>query len=132
VPDPETDFAEDEYRGYESERPKRPWVLIVAALLLVVLVVAVWAKWSESRTESQQLRAELKAVYIEAETLRTQANQAQQQVGLLEQQVRSLTAERTEILRRLEAAGGEQPTPVKPKATKSPARKRPAPSRISR
>jgi predicted nucleic acid-binding Zn-ribbon protein len=94
--------------------------------------VAVWAKWSESRTESQQLRAELKSVYVEAETLRTQANQAQQQVALLEQQVRSLTAERTEILRRLEAAGGEQPPPVKAKPTKSPARKRPAPSRLPR
>lgn len=105
----------------EWPRPRRPWFLIAASLMLVVLVVAVWAKWSESRTEASQLRTEVKQVYVEAEALRTQANQFSQRVTLLEQQVRSLNVERADLIRRIEAAGGEKP-PVKAK----PVRKRPA------
>ena len=111
---------------YPFERRRRPWFLIAAALLLVVLVAVVWGKWSESRTENQLLRAELKQVYFETEAIRTQANQAQQRIGLLEQQVRSLVAERSEILKRLQDAGGEPPA----KPVRKPVRRRtPAPSR---
>lgn len=111
---------------YPFEPRRRPWYLIAAALLLVVLVAVVWGKWSESRTENQLLRAELKQVYFETEAIRTQANQAQQRIGLLEQQVRSLVAERSEILKRLQDAGG--PPPAKPVRT-PPRRRTPAPSR---
>jgi septal ring factor EnvC (AmiA/AmiB activator) len=55
-------------------------------------------KWAESRTEAARLRAELKQVYTEAESLRTQSTQAQRRVSLLEQQVRALTAERERLL----------------------------------
>ena len=129
-PDADSMHLADDDDGHAGERgrPRRPWYLIAASLMLVVLVVVLWAKWSESRMEAQQLRVELKHVYFEAETLRTQANQAQQQVARLEQQVRSLTTERTEILKRLEAAGGEKP-PLKTKPATKPARKRPAPTR---
>lgn len=135
--DPETDadtlrLMDDERRGGAALRPARPWVLIAAALMLVVLAVVLWAKWSESRTEAQQLRAELKNVYVEAEGLRTQAAQAQQQVALLEQQVRALTAERTEILKRLEAAGTTSPK-AKSKPAAKPAPKAAAkPARLAR
>lgn len=77
-----------EPRGLEMLRPRRPWFLIVASLLLVVLVAVLWAKWSESRTEIDRLRAELKVVYMEAEAIRTQAALAQQRVGVLEKQLR--------------------------------------------
>lgn len=129
--DPDADsmrLADDDGHAGERGRPRRPRYLIAASLMLVVLAVVLWGKWSESQTEAQQLRAELKQVYFEAETLRTQANQAQQQVALLEQQVRSLTTERTEILKRLEAAGGEK-RPLKTKPATKPTRKRPAPTR---
>lgn len=105
----------------EWPRPRRPWILIAASLMLVVLVVAVWAKWSETRTEASQLRAEVKQVYVEAEALRTQANQFSQRVTALEHEVRALNVERADLLRRIEAAGGEKP-PVKTR----PVRKRPA------
>lgn len=92
----------------EPERPRRPWALLSAALLLAILVVVLWTKWSESRTEARELRAELRQVYVEAESLRTQAVQAQQRVSLLEQQVRAFSAEREQILRRLEALEGQR------------------------
>ena len=88
------DEAELDLRGPELVRPHRPWALIVAALLLVVLVAVLWAKWSESRADVERLRAELKMVYSEAESLRTQAAQAQQRVTLLEKQVQSIRNER--------------------------------------
>jgi len=71
----------------DDGKPRRPWLLIGACLLLVTLSVVLWAKWSESRTEVQRLRQELKEVYTEAEGLRTQATRAQERVTVLEQQL---------------------------------------------
>jgi len=71
---------------------RRPWALIVAALLLVVLSVVLWVKWRDSRTRAEQLRAELQQVYAEAESLRTQNLRAQQRVDQLEREVKQLSA----------------------------------------
>ena len=110
------DEAVESFGGLSAERPRRPWLLVVASLMLVVLVAVVWGKWSESRIESDQLRAEVKQVYREAETLRTQAVQAEHRAAVLDQQVRSLRAERTELLPRLDSAGVEKPAAQAPKA----------------
>jgi hypothetical protein len=83
-----------EPRGAEQARGRRPWALIIASLLLVVLVVVLWAKWSESRSEIERLRGELKVVYMEAEAIRTQAALAQQRVAILEKQLVALRNER--------------------------------------
>jgi hypothetical protein len=115
-----------------AERPRRPWLLMVASLMLVVLVAVVWGKWGESRTEADQLRAEVKQVYREAEGLRTQAVQAEQRAGLLDQQVRSLRAELTELLQRMESAGVEMPVAKAKAAAPAPAKqpvRRVAPAR---
>ncbi len=117
------DDAIDAFGEQPVERPRRPWLLMVASLMLVVLVAVVWGKWSESRTEADQLRAEVKQVYREAEALRTQAVQAEQRVALLDQQIRALRTERTELLQRLESAGVEKPAAAKPKP--APPAKRP-------
>lgn len=90
------DEAEMDLRGPDLVRPQRPWALIGAALLLVVLVAVLWAKWSESRGEVERLRSELKVVYSEAEALRTLAAQAQQRVTILEKQVQGIRTERDE------------------------------------
>ncbi len=108
-----------------AEPPRRPWLLIAAALLLVVLVAVVWAKWNESQHESAQLRAEVKDVYREAEALRSQAVQAEERVRALEREVRSLRADREELRQRLASAGGEPPPPPS-KAKAKRARSRPA------
>jgi type VI protein secretion system component VasK len=75
-------------RGLVSSRSRRPWLLIVAALLLAVLSTMLWAKWEESRVRAERLQAEIKQVYTETEVLRTQAARAQQRVTQLERQLR--------------------------------------------
>jgi F0F1-type ATP synthase membrane subunit b/b' len=69
-------------------RPRRPWLLIAACLLLMGLTVTLWGKWVESRDRADRLAAELKKVYGEAEKLRTEAAAAKQRVTQLERQVR--------------------------------------------
>ena len=78
-------------RMMASPRPPRPWLLIAAALLLAILSTVLWEKWRESRTRAEQLQGELKQVYAEAETLRTQAARAQQRIGQLERELRALS-----------------------------------------
>ncbi len=75
-----------------ASRPRRPWFLIAAALLLAVLSALLWGKWRDSRTRADQLQGELKQVYAEAETLRTQAAQAQLRIAELERELRALSA----------------------------------------
>src|SRR5262245_32443043 len=75
-------------RGLLSSRPRRPWLLIVASLLLAFLSTVLWAKWEQSRARAERLQAEIKQVYAEAEALRTQAARAQQRVIQLERQLR--------------------------------------------
>jgi F0F1-type ATP synthase membrane subunit b/b' len=72
--------------------PRRPWLLIAAALLLAVLSTILWAKWSDSRTRANQLQAELKQVYAEAESLRTRAARAEQRIAQLERELQALSA----------------------------------------
>ncbi len=72
-----------------SSRPRRPWFLMAAALLLAVLSAVLWVKWKDARTRADRLQAELEQVYVEAETLRTQATGAQQRIIQLERELRA-------------------------------------------
>ena len=64
-------------------RPRRPWLLIGACLLLVGLSVTLWGKWVENRERADRLATELKKVYTEAEKLRTEATAAKQRIAQL-------------------------------------------------
>jgi hypothetical protein len=86
----DTPIAESGAARTIASRPRRPWLLIAAALLLAVLSTVLWAKWRETRLRAEQLQVELKQVYTEAESLRTQATRAQQRIGQLEQELRAL------------------------------------------
>ena len=89
--EPVADVSDGRHRMVAA-RPRTPWTLIVAALLLAVLSVVLWMKWRDSRTRADQLQAELQQVYAETESLRTQAMRAQQRVTQLERDLRLLSA----------------------------------------
>ena len=104
--------------------PPRPWLLIIASILLAGLATWTGFQWKKGADQEVKLRGELKQVYLEAEQLRLQAVQAQQRVSLLEKQVMALSAEREATTKRIEEleaeltkarqAGKKPPAPVKP------------------
>jgi type VI protein secretion system component VasK len=100
----------------EERRRRRPWALIAACLVLVVLSAVLWVKWSAARRDAGRLQKELTRVYKEAEDLRLQAALAQERIGKLEREIRALNAERDRQAR---------PPDDKPKArgAKPPARR---------
>ncbi|HET7874780.1 MAG TPA: hypothetical protein VFN71_04575 [Methylomirabilota bacterium] len=95
-----------ERRIARSVRPRRPWLLIAACVLLVILSALLWSNWRRSRLAADDLRAELKKVYAEAESLRMEAALAKQRITQLERELRAL-AER-------ERAGPPEP-PQRPR-----------------
>ena len=78
----------------DERPPRRPWALIAACLVLVVLSAVLWAKWSGAQREAAKLQKEMTRVYKEAEDLRLQAALAQERIGKLERELRALHAER--------------------------------------
>ena len=78
----------------DERRRRRPWALIAACLVLVVLSTVLWVKWSAARRDGAKLQKELTRVYKEAEDLRLQAALAHERIGKLEREIRALNAER--------------------------------------
>ena len=92
--------------------PRRPWALIAACLVLVVLATVLWVKWSGSRRDAARLERELTRVYKEAEDLRLQAALAEERIGKLERDLRTLHAERAAVAK----AGDDKSRGAKPPA----------------
>jgi hypothetical protein len=95
--------AEPPARGCDVARTAqsgRPWLLIAASLLLALLSTVLWAKWRDSRVRADRLQAELRQVYAEAESLRTEAARTQQRAAQLERELRAVAPR----------GGKEQPT----------------------
>ena len=88
---------EDVGAELETRPPRRPWALIAACLVLVVLAAVLWVKWSGVRRDVARLERELGRVYKEAEDLRLQAALAQERIGKLEREIRALHAERDRL-----------------------------------
>jgi hypothetical protein len=98
----------------DERPPGRPWALIAASLVLAVLSVVLWAKWSGAQRETFKLQKEMTRVYKEAEDLRLQAAQAQERIGKLDRELRALHAER---------AAAAKAVDEKPRGAKPPARR---------
>jgi septal ring factor EnvC (AmiA/AmiB activator) len=98
----------------DDRRPRRPWALIAACLVLVVLASVLWVKWSAARRDSARLQKELTRVYKEAEDLRLQAALAHERIGKLEREIRALNAERDRQAK---------PAEDKPRVVRPPARR---------
>ncbi len=97
-------------RGDRS--PRRPWALIAACLLLVLLSAVLWVKWSGAQREAAKLQKEMTRVYKEAEDLRLQAALAQERIGKLEGELRELRPERAAAARPPDdKARGAKPRP---------------------
>jgi hypothetical protein len=75
-----------------------PWAIGGALALLLLLVAMLGVQLVRAEHQVERLRAELRDVYSEAESLRTEAVRAQQRAGLLEQQLGQLRAERETLL----------------------------------
>ena len=86
--------GEQDAGARRDERLRRPWMLIAACLVLVVLSAVLWGKWSGTRRDTAKLQRELTRVYKEAEDLRLQATLAQERIGKLEREIRVLQVER--------------------------------------
>jgi type VI protein secretion system component VasK len=117
---PREDLAEEEQSAAalrDDRRPRRPWALIAACLVLVVLSTVLWVKWSAARRDSARLQKELTRVYKEAEDLRLQAALAHERMAKLEREIRALNAER-ERDRQV-----KPPAEEKPRAPRPPARR---------
>jgi septal ring factor EnvC (AmiA/AmiB activator) len=100
----------------DDRRRRRPWALIAACLVLVVLASVLWVKWSAARRDSARLQKELTRVYKEAEDLRLQAALAHERIGRLEREIRALNAERDRDRQ-------AKPAEEKPRAARPPARR---------
>ena len=105
----------------DDARPRRPWLLIIASLLLAAIAAWTGVQWKQARDYEGKLRAEMKQVYLEAEQIRTLAAQSQQRVSLLEKQVMALSAEREATTKRLEELEAElSATKGRPGGKKAP------------
>jgi hypothetical protein len=80
---------------------RRPWMLIAAALVLLILLAYVLVgAYLPSRQRMAGLETELLDVYQKEAELQTQLAQALQTSTVLQQQVGALAAEREALLRR--------------------------------
>jgi hypothetical protein len=89
----------------------RLWLTGGALAFLLLVAVVLGVRLAESESHVERLRAELRSVYAEAESLRTAAVRSEQRVLLLEQQVRQLRAERETLLRQLQMSAAPTRAP---------------------
>jgi uncharacterized coiled-coil DUF342 family protein len=84
----------------------------VAALLFAVLSAILWAKWRDTRDRADQLQAEIKQAYAEAEALRLKAATAEQRVVQLERELKAAST------RAVPVNDSKPPAPTKRKTTR--------------
>lgn len=100
--------AEHESSGRNAAPAQgQPWLLISVSLVLAALAAWAGVQYTRSVEREQRLRAELRQVYLEAESLRSEVNRWRERAMLLQQQVSALTVERDGLAERLGALEAE-------------------------
>lgn len=87
--------------------PGRPWVLIIASLLLAALAAWMGVQYKRSLEREQRLRTELRQVYLEAGNLRSEIIRWRERAMFLQQQASALTVERDGLAEQLGALEAE-------------------------
>jgi len=93
--------------------PRRPWALIAACMVLVLLSAVLWVKWSGARRDAAKLQNEMTRVYKEAEDLRLQEALAQERIGKLERELGALRAERAAAPKAVDGKARGAKTPAR-------------------
>lgn len=87
----------------DGPRPKFPWFLVVASLLLAALLAyTLFAGYLPAKQRIARLERELKDLYAREAELQTKLAQQEQRHALRERQLSAVTAERDAIAKRLE------------------------------
>jgi septal ring factor EnvC (AmiA/AmiB activator) len=87
----------------DRPRPSLPWTLVAgSALLLVITLYLYFSAYLPARQRVVHLEAELKDVYAREALLQTRLAQQEKTHGTRDQQARALTAERDQLVRRIE------------------------------
>jgi hypothetical protein len=87
----------------DAPRPKLPWLLVVASVLLAVLLgYTLFSGYLPAKHRVESLERELKDLYLREAELQTRAAQIEQRQSLRDQQLLAVTAERDALARRLQ------------------------------
>ncbi len=87
----------------DGPRPKFPWFLVVASVLLAALLAyTLFAGYLPAKTRIARLERELKDLYAREAELQTKVAQNEQRHALRERQLSAASAERDALARRLE------------------------------
>lgn len=138
-PQPRETPDDDLDEMYEEEPRRRAWGAI-ASVVLALALVFVGYQWNQAATRAEALGAQVNGLRAEAETQRLRAEDAQQQVDLIQKRLAAISAEKDSLAGRivtlekaasprLVAAKAEKPkaAPTRPKAT--PVAGRPTPAK---
>jgi len=88
-----------------ADRPRAsfPWLLVAASVLLLVIILYLFfAAYLPAKQRLARLEAELKQVYAREAQLQTMLAQQEKMQALRQQQTASVSAERDQLMRRID------------------------------
>jgi septal ring factor EnvC (AmiA/AmiB activator) len=87
----------------DGPRPKLPWLLVIASVLLAALLgYTLFAGYLPAKQRIVRLERELKELYAREADLQTRLAQGEQRHALRERQLQALTSERDALARRID------------------------------
>lgn len=87
----------------DRARASFPWLLVAASVLLLVIILYLFfAAYLPAKQRLARLEAELKQVYAREAQLQTMLAQQEKMQALRQQQTASVSAERDQLMRRID------------------------------